>query len=524
MLKIFKIEKTEDGLENTTIPPASEVLFNMNDMGTNLQIIPFLTFSFVTIVLLVILKQTSKCLKMVIEFLPESGCLMIGGILFSLLMQLFYLGFDRDVTWLKIDDWIIEHLMIAPVILHASYELFHLHFFGQLGTILMLAIVATLFNAVIIAAVLLLVNDLFSNYSSMNIFQCLTFGALISAVDPVAVLAVMSVVNADKGLYYLVFGESLLNDGITYVMFEGFKAFSSIPETSRSEISLSSYVILAVSFLTKPLGGVLTGFLFGLISAFISKFSGESTAFMKPLISILLAACGYTTALILRFSGILCLITYGLTQQRYTFRNLSYKASENVRNVVRGMAVILENLLFFFLGAELIVIEWKESWSFSLLVLVTITFVRIVVTFGLAYLINRYRKYPVDWKWQIIIIVGGLRGAIAFSMVVHYEGPFKLLFFDVTVIVIFVTTIFHGIAAKPLVKSLKLREEDNEEEEFDFDEHYGLDKEPSGCLQLWKAFEDKFLFKCFTKKRKIQFLERQDREENSDIDSLFELK
>ena len=29
-------------------------------------------------------------------------------------------------------------------------------------------------------------------------------------------------VNADRGLYYLLFGEALLNDGVTFVLFEGF--------------------------------------------------------------------------------------------------------------------------------------------------------------------------------------------------------------------------------------------------------------------------------------------------------------
>lgn len=88
-------------------------------------------------------------------------------------------------------------------------------FFDNLGTILLMAVVGTIFNIATIGTSLYLCNW-FNLYGvETPILDVFLFASLISAVDPVAVLAVFEEIHVNEILYIVVFGESLLNDAVT---------------------------------------------------------------------------------------------------------------------------------------------------------------------------------------------------------------------------------------------------------------------------------------------------------------------
>ena len=53
---------------------------------------------------------------------------------------------------------------------------------------------------------------------SFDFTDCLLFGALISATDPVTTLAIFQDKNVDLNLYSMIFGESVLNDAVSIIL------------------------------------------------------------------------------------------------------------------------------------------------------------------------------------------------------------------------------------------------------------------------------------------------------------------
>lgn len=106
------------------------------------------------------------------------------------------------------------------IILEAAYSLYDKAFFDNLATILILAVVGTLVNFLLMGILLYAVfhSGAMGHISgsqtpdySLDIVEIMTFASLISAVDPVAVLAIFQEVGVNPDLYFLIFGESLLN-------------------------------------------------------------------------------------------------------------------------------------------------------------------------------------------------------------------------------------------------------------------------------------------------------------------------
>merc|ERR1719210_367997 len=162
------------------------------------------------------------------KFLPESSVLIIFGLCIGLF---FFFVAPADKIPVTLTPDIFFLFLLPPIIGEAGYFMPNRLFFDQLGTILLMAVVGTIFNMFTIGIALWGISKTgafevsFEGEEGLGLLETLLFGSLIAAVDPVAVLAVFDEIKVDEVLNITVFGESLLNDGVAVVLYHMFEAF-----------------------------------------------------------------------------------------------------------------------------------------------------------------------------------------------------------------------------------------------------------------------------------------------------------
>ncbi|XP_070403408.1 sodium/hydrogen exchanger 3 isoform X2 [Nothobranchius furzeri] len=414
----------------------------------------------------------------VTEFIPESALLICSGFILGGMIW----GADKVQTF-RLTPYDFFHYFLPPIILDTGYSMPNKLFFTNLGGILIHAIIGTCWNAASLGLSLWgcqiggAMGDL-----NVGLLQYLLFGSLIAAVDPVAVLAVFEQVHVNEVLFIMVFGESLLNDGVTVVLFNVFNAFvtlggprinaaeiiKGISETflgSNSFLTRSVYLgliccLFPVSFFVVAFGGSLVGFVFGLLFALLSRCT-KNIQIIEPGFLFILGYLAYLTAEMLSLSAILSIVFFGVCCQKYINANMDENSVRTMKCAVKVFANGAETMIFVFLGISAIDKSiWVWNTGFVLLTLLFILIYRFMGVFFLTWFMNLTRLVPIDYTDQVIMSYGGLRGAVAYGLAVMLDEAKieeKKLMVSTTLIVVYFTVILQGVTMKPLVKWLKVK-------------------------------------------------------------------
>jgi len=284
----------------------------------------------------------------------------------------------------------------------------------------------------------------------------------------VAVLAIFQEIGVNTSLYFLVFGESLLNDGITVVLYNTMVTLNN-RSLSGQPIEDHQYLLAFGSFFTVILGGASIGIIVGLLCSFTVKFTQHSEV-IEPLIVFAMSYFSYIFADTVGWSGIISLICCGIVQKRYAFRNISRKSYGTIKYGVQTLAAFSDCIIFLFLGIETIV--RTDLTNETILTTLTIWTVllcmvfRFLGVFLLSGVVNTFRFKKISIKEQFIIGYGGLRGAVGFSMatILPNTNPLKSRFLASAMVVIYFTIFVQGSTIKFFVKKLKITKKNTNKE------------------------------------------------------------
>ncbi|PKU33696.1 sodium hydrogen exchanger hypothetical protein [Limosa lapponica baueri] len=339
------------------------------------------------------------------NIVPESCLLIVVGLLVGGLIK----GVGEKPPILKSNIFFL--FLLPPIILDAGYFLPLRQFTENLGTILIFAVVGTLWNAFFLGGLMYAVCQLGGpGLNHIGLLANLLFGSIISAVDPVAVLAVFEEIHINELLHILVFGESLLNDAVTVVLYHLFEEFANFEQVTIIDIILGF-----LSFFVVSLGGVFVGVIYGVIAAFTSRFTSHIRV-IEPLFVFLYSYMAYLSAELFHLSGIMALIASGVVMRPYVEANISHKSHTTIKYFLKMWSSVSETLIFIFLGVSTVAGHHYWNWTFVISTLLFCLIARVLGVLVLTWFINKFRIVKLTPKDQFIIAYGGLRGAIAFSL------------------------------------------------------------------------------------------------------------
>jgi len=213
------------------------------------------------------------------DVVPYTVAVFILGICMSTLSNVDGLSSFKESLdlWLEIDANLILYTFLPVLIFGEAMSLNWHHAQGAFVQSTLLAGPGVVIGALIMAGLTHLAIP------EWNWDLCLTFGTILSATDPVAVVSLLKNAGAAPKLTILIVGESLLNDGSAMVLFTLF--FNML----QGEVYQWYEIVLF--FIQAVLGSPLTGFVGGLLCILWMKNAHRAMKEVDITIQIIVTIC-----------------------------------------------------------------------------------------------------------------------------------------------------------------------------------------------------------------------------------------
>ena len=205
-------------------------------------------------------------------------------------------------------------IILPPIIFHAGYSMRKKQFFDNLGSILTFALLGTILSTFIVAAIMWVITRAMT--LEVHFLETLYFGAIVSATDPVTILAIFQDLHVDSLMNGLVLGESLLNDAIAIVLCGAIEDYSKlIIDGEPDSFQTSALFLTILNFFTIFLGSVGLGALTGILTALLTKYTRvRDFQLLETSLFFLLSYSSYLIAEVAHMSGIVSILFCGIFQ------------------------------------------------------------------------------------------------------------------------------------------------------------------------------------------------------------------
>ncbi|HEY4340719.1 MAG TPA: sodium:proton antiporter [Steroidobacteraceae bacterium] len=274
----------------------------------------------------------------------------------------------------------------------------------------------------------------------------LVFGALISATDPIAVVAVFKTLGVPRRLSVMLESESLLNDGTAIVFFTLSLSLLAGTQVALGQVTIDFFEIVGF--------GALIGLAVG---AAVSQVIQRIDDAMIAITLTSIAAYGsFVAAESLHYSGVIAVVVAGVVCGNFAKRGgMSTAGRLAVASFWEYVAFALNSLVFLLIGLSVKLSALLSSWKAILIAYLIVTVSRAVVVFAVSGLLRKSRE-RVPWQWSLVLTWGGLRGALPMVLVLSLprELPHWELLVTMTFGVVLISILAQGVTVSPLLRAL----------------------------------------------------------------------
>eukprot|EP00742_Colponemidia_sp_Colp-10_P000553 GILJ01000603.1.p1 GENE.GILJ01000603.1~~GILJ01000603.1.p1 ORF type:complete len:564 (+),score=99.37 GILJ01000603.1:42-1694(+) len=397
------------------------------------------------------------------KYLQEAGLATLIGVFCGLLLKLSsrqellkpVISFNEDIFLI---------MLLPPIIFDSGYGMQRKVFYKNFGGILVYAFLGTLVSTLLVGLLTWAVGQI-GFAKGFTAIESFAFGALISATDPVSVLATFKELHADPDLHSFIFGESIFNDAVSIVLFKVFMKMNTQMKADGSGLSAFAIFWAFLTFCWIFIMSTVVGALVACLCAWVTKKldlrDGEHELTESAFV-ILMPWVAYLLSEAAGLSGIVAILFCGAFMGTYTYHNLSEAAQRTTVKFFNVMTMMAETIVFCYMGLALFTFHHPySSVGIGLIIwtLVIVNIARAANIYGCSFLINLIRKtHKISKSFQFVMWFSGLRGAIAFCLALRCvsefptdEGLHGTGIFTVTLFYVMFTVLFVGSFMQPVL-------------------------------------------------------------------------
>lgn len=396
-----------------------------------------------------------------VSWLGEAGCALLLGVGVGMGVKFFAVS-ETFAKWISFKKEFFFIALLPPIIFDAGFSLKTKPFFSNFGAIALYAFAGTAISTFVVGYIVWLGGWL-GICAPLTFLEATLFGAIVSATDPVSVLAVFTRLHVKEQLYALVFGESVLNDAVAIVMYSTLTIFLDKP------VSAGACLTALGTFLAIFLGSCIVGIAFALLASWLvkSKYFRSDHLPLESCLVVLFAYSSYMLADGLGLSGIVAILFCGMVMAHFTRPNLSKVSRDRTAAFTKMLATLSETFVFIYIGASLFLEDqaWDKglTWAFLGVSLVSLAVSRALNVYPCTAMINAVRspECRIPSGHTFMLWFSGLRGAMAFALSLQAAADLPdsagRVILTSTFFIVLITVLINGGSSSYLIEKLGLQ-------------------------------------------------------------------